>query len=43
LRRFRSNIIGMNRLHRKRNGIARALFKRFRISLQGNPVLTMTF
>src|SRR6478735_9130306 len=32
----------MNRLHRKPNGIARALFKRFRISVQRNPVLIMT-
>jgi polysaccharide deacetylase family protein (PEP-CTERM system associated) len=42
LRGFRPKAIGMNSLHRKRNGIARALFKRFRISIQGYPVLTIT-
>jgi polysaccharide deacetylase family protein (PEP-CTERM system associated) len=31
----------MNRLHRKRNGIARALFKRLRLPPRGNPILIM--
>jgi hypothetical protein len=35
--RLRPKIIGMNSLRRKHNGIARALFKRFRISLAGKP------
>jgi polysaccharide deacetylase family protein (PEP-CTERM system associated) len=42
LSRLRPKIIGMNSLRRKHNGIARALFKRFRISLAGKLILTIT-
>ncbi len=43
LRRFHPNAIGMNRLHRKHNGIARASFKRVaEYPARENPVSTMT-